>query len=137
MSNTKQVDFKIDSFSVKNFSLFKNDKECSEVNFLIDLKIHLDPKLKRILLELFIKASNKKNQEAFASFETETIYEFLDFEIFNDNGEYKIPQELTTTLVSIAYSTSRGALLLTGKGTILEKEILPLINPNDFFKAQA
>ena len=45
------------------------------------------------------------------------------------DGDIEIDQELGVTLLSIAYSTSRGIILERTQGTFFEGVILPVIDP--------
>jgi hypothetical protein len=50
----------------------------------------------------------------------------------HDNGVVKYPESLMTTLVSLAISTTRGAILAKGAGSFLEKMPLPIVDPKEF-----
>ncbi|NTU74023.1 hypothetical protein HGB07_07760 [Candidatus Roizmanbacteria bacterium] len=51
---------------------------------------------------------------------------------FDDEGQVRYPETLLTTLVSLAISTTRGAILAKGAGSFLEKMPLPIVDPKGF-----
>lgn len=48
------------------------------------------------------------------------------------DGHVTYPEALLTTLVSLAISTTRGAVLAKGAGSFLERMPLPIVNPKEF-----
>lgn len=64
-----------------------------------------------------------------------------EFEIMNldelKNGENAVvPTELLAMYVGIMIATVRGMLIVKSNGTILEKAIIPILNPMNFFNKQ-
>lgn len=49
-----------------------------------------------------------------------------------EDGRAIYPERLLTTLVSLAISTTRGAILAKGAGSFLERMPLPIVNPKEF-----
>jgi len=46
----------------------------------------------------------------------------------------EVERALVPSLIGVSYSTTRGILLSRGAGTILQSEILPVVDPNIFLK---
>lgn len=81
---------------------------------------------------LFIcETANKvlANIETVSSFGLEGVPDDID-----DEGHVKYPETLLTTLVSLAISTTRGAILAKGAGSFLEKMPLPIVDPKGFIR---
>jgi len=56
-------------------------------------------------------------------------------ELLTEEGNLVIPKGLAITLLSIALSTTRGALIAKSEGNILSQEILPLADPKEMYEA--
>lgn len=79
---------------------------------------------------LFVCNSAKEiiaNIEAVSLFGLEGVPDNAD-----DEGHVKYPEALLTTLVSLAISTTRGAILAKGSGSFLERMPLPIVDPKGF-----
>lgn len=53
------------------------------------------------------------------------------------NGEFDVPTDILSTIVSLSISTVRGILHEKLKGTIIQGEVYPLINPSAIFGKKA
>lgn len=79
---------------------------------------------------LFIRNSAKEivaNIEAMSLFGIEGIAENVD-----EQGYLQYPEAVLVTLVSLAISTTRGAILAKGAGSFLERMPLPIVDPKGF-----
>lgn len=91
-------------------------------------------------LALLIKVSvHIKDGEAgklrIGEIETESIFELEGIEIgFGSDGKLNVPEQVMITFLSLAVSTTRGALSTRGAGTSLERFVLPIMNPKDLLK---
>lgn len=79
---------------------------------------------------------NEKDEELglFASIGLEyhfMVENFKDF-LTEEDGEYKIDLQLGSTLMAIAYSTSRGIIFERTSNTYFEGIMLPVIDPKNF-----
>lgn len=109
-SNLKRTDFKLD---------FKTDIKAGLHENTIGIKLGVNVQLK------------KEKLLPVAFIEVEYVYKVLGLnKIPHDEKGISIPGEFLTTLISLSYSTTRGVLLAKGTGTVLEKAILPIIDPH-------
>lgn len=117
-SDFKRNDFKLD---------FKADFKADLKNNTIGIKLGVNIQLK------------SKPPVPIAFIEVEYIYKISGLnKIQEDESErgMAIPSEFLATLISLSYSTTRGVLLAKGMGTIIEKVILPIIDPHKLLPKQ-
>lgn len=71
------------------------------------------------------------NQAIEAQFGIEYDFQVNDLDTYltQENGQFLLPESLIGTLLSIAYSTSRGLIYDRLQGTHLQDPILPIISP--------
>ncbi len=90
-------------------------KETNEIVTLADIKL--------VLLE---------TKELYADLKVECNYEVLPFDFINIDGtKFELPKDLVYHLISLSISTIRGILHEKLKGTPLQKEVFPLIDPKE------
>ena len=78
-----------------------------------------------------------ETKEEFAELKVENIFELKPFkDVIKSKSEnsYDIPDAILHNLVSLSISTVRGILSEKLKGTIVQNEVYPLIDPTSLFK---
>jgi hypothetical protein len=77
-----------------------------------------------------------ESEEDFAELKVDNFFEITPFSKITKKGENKfdIPNAIIVNVASISASTIRGILFEKLKGTIVEKEIYPLIDVNSLFE---
>ncbi len=82
-----------------------------------------------------VKLVITETKELFAELKVENFFELKPFDIavkLKDNKtEFEIPNDLLTHLTSLVVGTIRGILHEKLKGTLLQKEVFPLINTKE------
>lgn len=63
-------------------------------------------------------------------------FEILNLDELKQGENAVVPTELLAMYVGIMIATVRGMLIVKSAGTILERAIIPILNPMDFFSKQ-
>jgi hypothetical protein len=142
--NTKLMRFSIRKLEVKSLILTEEATNLMyakpipliDFNIVPEAKINIENKIFSIFLK--ISANYKINDEKRDLGEIITLTEFVienmeDF-INEKDGEknLNIPNIAATTLISIAFSSTRGLLIGRSGGTVLGIAALPIIDPKVF-----
>jgi hypothetical protein len=112
------------------------------VNFSFDPKIMFNIKEDFILIKFTIKANIKQNEEYIMEIETNFIFKVENLKDYvvtkKTTTEFKDEKDLPflASIIGLSYSTMRGIILEKCKGTILEQNILPAINPMTFINSK-
>lgn len=135
--NLRFAEIKVSKYS--QYDLKKEFKE--DVNPLTEFHSNFQFKIlekeERLscLVTVLIKIIETK--EDFAELQVENTFEvrpFKDVVKLKETGVYDIPDDILHNLVSLSISTVRGILFEKLKGTIVQNEVYPLINPTSFFE---
>lgn len=102
--------------------------------FLLSLGLHAADKLMRVDLgvEIVARSSSKVELPIKGSFLFVFVYEIENFNELVEFTEAAVPKvnsSLSVALAGITYSTVRGILMTRLQGTLLEKFIMPVVNP--------
>lgn len=116
----------------EDFSLEKVDGYQLENS--LQLAFNLEEKLSKVDFNVEIKTESKglNSEEAKGSFHIVLIYKIdniSELTKLNENNIVEVNPYLSNALSSIIYSTSRGLLYARMQGTVLQKFILPIIDP--------
>lgn len=111
-------------------------------NYNIDPKVGCNIDTNQFFVILNISSKIVETDETFFNSSTTFLFEMNNLKDIIEKNEnnlvifkHKEQEERTLlSLISISYSTMRGIILEKGSGTILQTEILPIIDPNVFIK---
>jgi hypothetical protein len=137
-----------DKIAILLIKLFKTNLNMSEdflknplvidnykVNFGHDTDFDFESKTIRIRLEIMLDGLNDKEEmigiHAEYGIEFHFYVDNLDEFVQDNEGKKVVDSILGTTLLSIAFSTSRGIILERTQGTYFEGVILPVIDPRE------
>jgi hypothetical protein len=100
----------------------------------LQLSFNLEEKLSKVDFKVEIKTNSKglNADEAIGSFHIVLIYKIenlSELTTLNETQIVEVHPHLSNALSSITYSTSRGLLYKRMQGTVLQKFILPIIDP--------
>ena len=134
--NALDIRFKIKSYRIVKFNfntsineVIEIEKENLKYNFKSGFSIRRELNQIGVLLGVDINLDRGQPINIFNS-EFEYIFEIDDISKFkHDDKSMTIPDQFMITLVSISFSTTRGIILGKSAGTILDKIIMPLIDP--------
>lgn len=87
----------------------------------------------KILVKVTVLLVCESSKEVVANVETVSFFclEGVPDDV-DDEGQLRYPETILTTMVSLAISTTRGAILAKGAGSFLEKMPLPIVDPKNF-----
>ncbi len=144
MSNVKKMSFemKIDGIKIINFSQSNLELEFekgfkAKVEFRTDFAFGVFPDTSKLSCLLTIKVLLPELNDEFAELKVEFSFKIKPFnEIVINKGEnaFEIPDTLMHNLASISLSSARGILFEKLRGTVLQNEIFPLVNPANLFE---
>jgi len=123
----KILDFSHNEPAIENLNLAKTD---FQMNFRTGFKA--DKKESTVSVRLKVEIQLKHTELIpVGNADVEFTFKAIGLDkLFIDEQEISIPAEFLTTLISLSYSTTRGIILAKGAGTILEKAIIPIIDPH-------
>lgn len=133
MEKTKQIGIQYLGFRFKSFSFYEllglQENETFDFQTSVDIKTGSD----RVIIGVMIQVHRKSDEQIYANAETESLFLVEGLESVKDeSGSLMIPQGVLVTLVSLAISTSRGALLVKGAGSFLANIPMPIVDPKVF-----
>lgn len=132
------VDYKLIQGHIEAPEDFVNQPEQNYyVESNLDFGFNLGEKLIKADFTVDIKTEGggKNNEEATGNFHFAFFYKVDNLEelAILEGNTIDVNPALANALGSITYSTSRGILLTRLQGTVLQKFILPVIDPNTLF----
>lgn len=145
-ANTKLMKFKIRKLEIR--SLFLSEEATSlmyskpipniDFNIIPNSKSNINNKVFAIILTInaFYKVEDEKRDVGKIVTLTEFIIENMDDFVVEKDGKKNIdlPIQAATTLITIAFSSTRGLIIGRCGGTVLGIAPLPIIDPKNFTK---
>lgn len=138
MSEEKKKDQVSISFGLREIELIESklahpDKKLPDditFHFNLDIEYRVFPDKERVLVLTKVRVSNEEDKEMeLGKITTSCAFEIKELEKWVDDQERLVlPQDLKTTLNSVALSTTRGVLYSEYRGTFLDKALIPLID---------
>jgi hypothetical protein len=129
-------------FGIKDFEVlsYHTDKPKTRFNFKnavfnIGIEPEVNLKSETVSIGILIEVlKDEKSKQSIGKIKTQTLFHIkgMDF-LLNDNNKIVLPEPLAITLISIAFSTTRGALAVKSSGDALSGIILPLIEPKQLY----
>ena len=132
----QQLSFGLQAFQVVDFKLNQRRKKVEENS--LGYRFQFRPEFNRDdkIIEIYFKITAVEGKDAkssIASIETKTDFFIPDFDKMRDGDAIDVPDPLMTTLMSIALSTTRGAMAVKTEGHVIQKFLIPLMNPQAMF----
>ncbi|TVQ81041.1 MAG: hypothetical protein EA358_01220 [Flavobacteriales bacterium] len=134
MAMKGELEFAIDSFKIDRFASNnpKSTVRKERLNFQIQHLFKIDAVSHIVQVGFRVQVmESKQSKHEIAAIETITSFKIKG--ISSENFE-NIPEHLLVTFLSIAYSTTRGALIAKSQGTVVGEVPLPLINPSEVIR---
>ncbi|MFA5670455.1 MAG: hypothetical protein WC967_14540 [Balneolaceae bacterium] len=131
------ISFGLHSFKVTSFKLDDKAKIDDESNMGYKLQFREEVNKEEETVSIFLKIWAQEGegaQDAIANIETRTTFRVSDIAKMIKKEEIRLPLNLGTTLLSIALSTTRGALAVKTEGHFLENQPLAVINPQFMYE---
>lgn len=132
-----EVQFAVEAFEIRQFSSIapkKSGVRKDRLEFQIQHLFEVNQEKMFIDVCFRIKVMPaKKSSEELAFIETRTVFRLKGIE---KKKLKELPEHLIATFLSIAYSSTRGALAAKAQGTIAGDTPLPLINPAEIIRSR-
>ncbi|NGP90200.1 hypothetical protein [Fodinibius halophilus] len=134
------ISFGLESFEVLSYSFEKPEKNIRKdrIGYNIQFRTGGNPDNNQFWID--IKATGqygKQDPIVLGEIVTRSVFYLEDSEtLFNEDGTITIPDQVITTLLSISYSTTRGAFATKAEGNILSEAIMPLVDPKQLLASR-
>lgn len=138
--NMRYSNIKVSKFSQYDLKESYNKERQPFANFLSNFKFDVTPENNKISCLVSISISLVETSELFCELEVQNDFEIKELNDIKRNdikGKIDLPIELMRTLISLSISTVRGILSEKMKGTIIQGEIYPLIDPATLFNKKS
>ena len=135
--NGRKISFNLNTFKAISFTI--NEKKTNldegELGFKYYVNAELDTSKSQITISFIISVQEGKDAaEPISKLETKTVFNVSNVNQFvGEKGEWKVPDNLAITLLSIAHSTTRGAMAVKTENSFLKDYPIPLINPEEMY----
>lgn len=118
---------------------FKNNFDPVKAAFRIDMRMAIFEDMEILELILQIVYKNIENGKEYDLFGISTSHKFkildLKHQLTKDeNGQYKVPNQILASMLGISLSGTRGMLSLLNNNDDYRKIILPIMNPTEMLK---
>jgi len=103
--------------------------------FTIEQGVDFDNAIIRIGLQIVIEAKRTDEtlpHEQIGEIHTETLFQVTGINTLltqKEDGSKALPEVVGATALGLAFSTTRGMLLMLSAGSVLNRAFLPIINP--------
>ncbi len=141
MSEEKKIaiNFGLISFEILSYSFEKPPKDFKQEKIGYQIQFLPDVDLKEGFFSIEMKVDTKIAEDSDAilgSIHTMTKYGLSEMEsLINNDGNFVLPKNLAVTFLSIALSTTRGALAAKSEGNLLSQFVMPLVNPEEMYES--
>lgn len=127
---------KIDQFSLKEPQKKFDQNKDSIVNYQINCTIPHKIINKNLLVLIKVIAIIIETEEILLEIQTGFQFEIdsINNKPLSQIKEIKLPEDLVTTFVSISISTIRGIIFERAKGTVLQNQLMPVVNPKNLIR---
>ncbi|MGB7510200.1 MAG: hypothetical protein WBP54_02800 [Pelodictyon phaeoclathratiforme] len=135
MEKRSPIGIQYSGFRFNSFSFREPAGVGKNESFNFETSMAIRTAKERIVVGLMILVNRKSDGVTYAKAETESLFlaKGLD-QVIDKSGTINLPEDLLFTVISLAISTSRGALMVKGAGTFLEKIPMPIVDPQSFFQ---
>ncbi|MBU0487643.1 MAG: hypothetical protein KKA07_00070 [Bacteroidetes bacterium] len=106
-------------------------------NFSISIETRADAQKKNVFVIVHVDVNDADQSVFLGALSVSCIYEIKNFEEvikIDPDGKLNMPQAMIDILNSISYSTVRGVMFSTFRGTFLHGAVLPIIDPKQIQK---
>lgn len=135
-----EIGFRFKSFKILKLEYYepRNIREDVQIDFNLNARLNIDLDHDLILVTLGVNTVTKAdNPEKIGFIEVVYLFEVLELKkLQRDDKKLWLPDQFTATLIGLSISTTRGIILTKFSGTILEKIIMPVIDPRKLVPPQ-
>ncbi len=129
------IKFRFQSYKIIKFEYNEpegiQDKIQIHFNFNSRIDIDIDKDIISVTIGVDAFTNTEKSSKRVGFIEVQYVFQVLNLKDFQKNNDgFSLPTPFLTTLIGLSLSTTRGIILIKFSGTILEKIIMPVIDPN-------
>lgn len=137
MEKKKNIGFQFSGFRITAFSFKAPEEPLGEnESFDFETSVGVSHESSALIVKVGIVVQRSLNQVRYASMITETLFSIEGLDIDNLTGAVvDVPTDFYAMVISLAISTTRGALLVKGAGSFLERVPLPIVDPKPYAQA--
>lgn len=133
LSEKNKIGIRYSGFRFLRFGFEQQDDIDTGEDFDIELGITIEVDNSAIVVKVLATFSRKNVDKIVAQIETASLFQLNGIEHTEDHeGSEKLPDGLLVTAISLAISTTRGAIIAKGCGSFLEDFLLPIVDPKTF-----
>ncbi len=132
------ISFGLNSFEIESYEFKKPEKKqnVNQLGYQIQFRPEIDVNNDIFIIEMKVQAKFGENSnEVIGSIHTKSNYRVTRLKDLVKDGKLVLPKNLAVTLLSIALSTTRGAMAAKSEGNILAENVMPLINPEEMYES--
>ncbi|MGM0506311.1 MAG: hypothetical protein ACQER4_03890 [Bacteroidota bacterium] len=131
-----EIKFGLHSFEILDFELNSEvtlfDEE--ESGYSIQFRLGVSEEESTVSCFLLVTAQEGPDADTFiAKIDTKTTFTVHDMDKIKRSDSIELPKNLGTTLLSISLSTTRGALAAKSEGHVINRHLLPLLDPRKMY----
>lgn len=136
IDNGEGLKFRISTLEDLGYTFKKPEDSVptDRIDFSMENSLDIDAESETITFILTPQfTTGKRDPKLIAELAFKVIFDVKGLEQFideNEEGTIVVPDPLVVTLFSISYSTMRGVFYEKSRGTMAERLILPIIDPN-------
>ena len=133
LSEKNKIGIRFNGFKFLRFGFEQQSDIDTGEDFDIELGINLEVDKSAIVVKVLTTFSRKNVDKIVAQIETASLFQIKGIEPSEEQEEPpKYPEGLLVTAISLAISTTRGAIIAKGCGSFLEHFLLPIVDPKTF-----
>jgi len=133
MSDIYKIGIKFEGFNFVRFAFEQQHDINESEDFSFEIATNIDFDKSVLIVRVFVIVSRKSVGKSVAHAETASFFHLEGADQIVEKGDFmKYPDGLLVTAISLAISTTRGAILAKGAGSFLEDIPLPIVDPKSF-----
>jgi hypothetical protein len=133
MNERKKISIKFEGFKFLRFSFEQQEDVHPAEKFDFEIRTNIETYQSGIIVKVLVRVIRKSIDKQVAFFETASLISIVGIEhLLSEKGVIIYPEGFLITPISLAISTTRGAIMVKGAGTFLGNIPLPIVDPRVF-----
>jgi len=137
MKQKKNIGFQFSGFRITAFSFKAPEEPLGEnESFDFETSVGVSHESSALIVKVGIVVRRSLDQVGYATMVAESLFSTEGLDVDSHTGAVvDVPPDFYATVISLAISTTRGALLVKGAGSFLERVPLPIVDPKAYVPA--
>lgn len=134
MKQKKEIGFQYSGFRVTAFSFREPEEPLAEQeSFDFETSVGVAVQEAAIIVRVGVQVQRSEGETKYATIVSESFFHTEGIELDRQTGKaIGVPADFYATVISLAISTTRGALLVKGAGSFLARIPLPIVDPKAY-----